>query len=56
MTTSPETEVIEPITQREIRIVFAGLLLALALAALDQNIVGTALPRIVGDLGGLSHL
>ncbi|OWY61859.1 hypothetical protein B7486_61545, partial [cyanobacterium TDX16] len=26
------------------------------LAALDQTIVATALPTIVGDLGGLSHL
>ncbi len=31
-------------------------MLALTLAALDQNIVATALPRIVGELGGLSHL
>jgi EmrB/QacA subfamily drug resistance transporter len=46
----------EPITPREVRTVFAGLMLALALAALDQNIVGTALPQIVSDLGGLSHL
>ena len=36
--------------------VIAGLMLALLLAALDQNIVATALPRIVSDLGGLSHL
>src|SRR5262245_13385571 len=50
------TEITEPITPREVRTVFAGLMLALALAALDQNIVGTALPRIVSDLGGLSHL
>ncbi|MBN2752966.1 MAG: MFS transporter [Rhodospirillaceae bacterium] len=28
----------------------------MALAALDQNIVNTALPRIVGDLGGLNHI
>ncbi|WP_428484461.1 MDR family MFS transporter [Rhodopila sp.] len=35
---------------------FAGLMLALVLAALDQNIVATALPRIVSDLGGLAHL
>jgi EmrB/QacA subfamily drug resistance transporter len=41
---------------REIRTVFSGLLLALALASLDQNIVGIALPQIVSDLGGLSHL
>jgi EmrB/QacA subfamily drug resistance transporter len=36
--------------------VFAGLMLALTLASLDQNIVSTALPRIVSDLGGLAHL
>ncbi|MDA8099609.1 MAG: MDR family MFS transporter [Nitrospiraceae bacterium] len=41
---------------REVRTVFAGLLLALSLASLDQNIVGVALPRIVSDLGGLEHL
>ena len=35
---------------------FAGLMLALMLASLDQNIVAVALPRIVSDLGGLSHL
>ena len=41
---------------RKLRLVFAGLMLALVLAALDQNIVATALPRIVSDLGGLGHL
>ncbi len=45
-----------PASPREVRTVFAGLMLALALAALDQNIVGVALPQIVSDLGGLSHL
>src|SRR5512142_2768532 len=45
-----------PPTPREVKTVFAGLMLALALASLDQNIVGVALPRIVSDLGGLSHL
>ena len=34
----------------------AGLLLVLTLASLDQNIVATALPGIVSDLGGLAHL
>jgi EmrB/QacA subfamily drug resistance transporter len=38
------------------RLVFAGLLLVLLLAALDQTIVATALPTIVGDFGGLSHI
>src|SRR6202789_903807 len=41
---------------RQLRLVFAGLMLALVLSALDQNIVATALPRIVSDLGGLAHL
>jgi EmrB/QacA subfamily drug resistance transporter len=42
--------------RREIKIVLPGLLLAILLAMLDQLIVGTALPRIVGDLGGVAHL
>ncbi len=33
-----------------------GLMLVLALASLDSNIVGPALPRIVSDLGGLAHI
>jgi EmrB/QacA subfamily drug resistance transporter len=37
-------------------IIFAALMLGMLLAALDQTIVSTALPTIVGDLGGLSHL
>jgi len=36
--------------------IFAGLLLAMLLASLDQTIVSTALPTIVGELGGLEHL
>ena len=45
-----------PLSQRQLRIVFGGLMLGLLLAALDQTIVATALPTIVGDLGGLNHL
>ncbi len=37
-------------------IIYVALMLAILLAALDQTIVSTALPTIVGDLGGLSHL
>ncbi len=37
-------------------LVFGALLLVLFVAALDQTIVSTALPTIVGDLGGLQHL
>jgi EmrB/QacA subfamily drug resistance transporter len=42
--------------QREVLVVLPGLLLAMMLAMLDNFIVGTAMPRIVGELGGLSHL
>ena len=38
------------------RLSLAGLLTTMALASPDQNIVSTALPRIVGELGGLAHL
>jgi MFS family permease len=37
-------------------LVLGGLMLVLFLAALDQTIVATALPTIVGDLGGLNHI
>ncbi|MGI5291202.1 MDR family MFS transporter [Nonomuraea polychroma] len=37
-------------------VVLPGLMLAMVLAMLDNMIVSTALPRIVGELGGLSHL
>ena len=39
-----------------VRAVFGSLMLVMLLAALDQTIVATALPTIVGELGGLSHL
>ena len=45
-----------PVTEREIRAVYFALMAVLGLGALDQSIVATALPRIVGDLGGMAHL
>jgi EmrB/QacA subfamily drug resistance transporter len=44
------------LSHRQIMIILPGLLLAMMLAMLDQLVVGTALPRIVGDLGGVTHL
>jgi EmrB/QacA subfamily drug resistance transporter len=41
---------------QRVRLIFAALLLVLLLASLDQTIVSTALPTIVGDLGGIQHL
>ncbi|MEX1004722.1 MAG: MDR family MFS transporter [Acidimicrobiia bacterium] len=44
------------LTHRQILVIFGGLMLGMALAALDQTIVATALPTITGELGGLEHL
>ena len=43
-------------TRRQINVVFATIMLGMLLAALDQTIVSTALPTIVGDLGGAGHV
>ncbi|MEH0970432.1 MDR family MFS transporter [Micromonospora sp. CPCC 205546] len=40
---------------RQIRLLMFGLMTGMLLAALDQTIVGTALPTIVGELGGINH-
>jgi EmrB/QacA subfamily drug resistance transporter len=45
-----------PVTHRQVLIILSGLLLGMLLAALDQTIVSTAMPRIVGDLGGLNRI
>jgi len=45
-----------PMSHREIQVVFVALMTGMLLAALDQTIVSTALPTIVGELGGLDHL
>ncbi|MFD9589789.1 MFS transporter [Streptomyces sp. NPDC059980] len=49
---------VEPagLAPRQVRLVFCGLMLALLLAALEQMIVATALPRIVGELHGLDKM
>ena len=44
------------LSHQQIVAVLIGLMAGMFLAALDQSIVGTALPRIVSDLGGLNHL
>lgn len=56
--TSTQAEIQQPqgLTHEQILVVLTGLMAGMFLAALDQSIVGTALPRIVSDLGGLDHL
>src|ERR1700691_3266777 len=44
------------VSRTELRTVYAGLMLVIGLGALDQSIVATALPRIVGELGGITRL
>jgi EmrB/QacA subfamily drug resistance transporter len=46
----------ERVTGRRLWLILGALLLGMLLAALDQTIVSTALPTIVGDLHGGSHL
>ena len=46
----------QALPRRQFVLTFGGLLLAMLLASLDQTIVATALPTIVGDLGGLDDL
>jgi EmrB/QacA subfamily drug resistance transporter len=43
-------------SHRQILAIYSGLMLGILLAALDQTIVATALPTIVGELGGIEHL
>ncbi len=44
------------LSPRRVRLVFLALMLALLLAALEQMIVATALPKIVGELHGLDRM
>ena len=43
------------LTRRRIWIIFSALIAGMLLASLDQTIVSTAMPTIVGDLGGVQH-
>jgi EmrB/QacA subfamily drug resistance transporter len=49
-------DTVEETGGRRLRLVMGALLLVMLLAALDQTIVSTALPTIVGELGGLNHI
>src|SRR5689334_6442923 len=44
------------IAHKQILVIYSGLVLSMLLGALDSTIVATALPTIVGELGGLEHL
>ena len=46
---------IRSLPRRQIIITLAGVLLAMFLSSLDQTVVGTAMPRIIADLGGFTQ-
>ena len=56
MTVATPVVAAEKVTGRRLWLILGALLLGMLLAALDQTIVSTALPTIVGDLHGGSHL
>ena len=41
--------------KRQVVLTMAGIMLAMFLSSLDQTIVGTAMPRVITDLGGFSQ-
>ncbi|PJJ63758.1 MDR family MFS transporter [Compostimonas suwonensis] len=53
MTTTAEAPLL--LTKRRIWIIFAALIAGMLLSSLDQTIVSTAMPTIVGQLGGVEH-
>src|SRR6266496_5667993 len=55
VTTQEYRPLSETISRGRLISILIGVMLGMLLAALDQTIVGTALPRIVANLGGLEH-
>ncbi len=54
--TGPGTRARPPMGRTQMNLVFVTVMLGMLLSALDQTIVSTALPTIVGDLGGAGHM
>jgi EmrB/QacA subfamily drug resistance transporter len=56
VTTEVDKDGVLRLAPRQLWLTLVGAMMVLVLAALDQNIVNTALPRIVGELGGMEHI
>jgi len=52
---APSVQGFDQLRGKQVVIAMAGVLLGLLLSALDGTIVGTAMPRIIAELGGLDH-
>lgn len=61
MTSAPPTATTAPdrplvvLTQRTVWVIFGALMASMFLSSLDQSILGTAMPTIVGELDGVEH-
>ncbi len=56
MTTTAAEAPPQELTRRAINLIFVTVMLGILVSALDQTVVSTALPTIVGDLGGGGHV
>ncbi len=56
MTTTAAEAPPRELTRRAINLIFVTVMLGILVSALDQTVVSTALPTIVGDLGGGGHV
>lgn len=56
MTTSVETRPATGMSQKNIILLFIGLMVTMLLASLNQTVLSTALPTIVGELNGVDQM
>ena len=54
-TMSADGEPTVKLDRRTVYVIFGALVAAMFLSSLDQSVVSTALPTIVGDLGAVAH-
>jgi len=52
---APKATSLSELPRRQVYLTLAGLLLAMLLSALDQTVVGTAMPRVIAELRGFNH-
>src|ERR1700689_1356068 len=52
---APLTDTYQDLPPRAVLATVAGVMIAMLMAALDQTIVGTAMPRIISELHGFEH-
>ena len=54
-TTDVDAEPEVKLNRQTVYVIFGALVCAMFLSSLDQSVVSTALPTIVGDLGAVAH-